>query len=89
MTDEEMTKTAQLAQLTIETMADRVVPLAAGAHIGVLTLIDMMREDPSFEAKFQAALKRRLAFYPPAFDVEASIFAMPPDNAEIKVPGSH
>lgn len=89
MNDEEMTETALLAQITIKMMAEGVVPLAAGAHIGVLSLIDMMREDPSFEAKFQAALKRRLAFYPPNFDVAANVFDTLDAASEIKYPGAH
>ncbi len=89
MMDEKLEKVARAAQLAIETMTDQVAPLAAGAHIGIMVMIDLMREDPSFEAKFQAALKRRLAHYPPAFDQASRIFATPDHDAVTTSPGTH
>ena len=75
MTDEEMIAVAKSAQIAIETMTENVVPLAAGAHVAVLALLDVLRDDPEFDAHFQAALKRRLALCPPSFDVAAQIFS--------------
>lgn len=74
MDEKKMTETAEAATAAINLMAESIAPLAAGAHVALLALLDVLREDPGFNERFESALARRVEGQPPFVHTAAGAF---------------
>ena len=73
MTDDDARKLAEAQEVTMALVNDSIAPMTAALHLAMLSVLDVLREEPAMAERFAALLEWRMAEQPEA----VAVFARP------------